>query len=1045
VIGWWVGAAAAAGGDDGAWWVGLPVADVLLEAPEGGLPEQNLEALLRVADGEPLDPHDVRLDLATLFQVGEFSAVEARVDPFTTFDEEGREVAGVLLTYVVAPAPRVARLRVLGAEAFDRPEVEDALGIDVGEVFYPEVDSAVAEARLEGWLVRQGWRGGDVRIQATEPEPGRTYVVVEVDPGRPDTLDSITFVGDLEGVVDVDVLERWARGAGLRVGAPMAPDAPAKAQDRIRERLGRVRRSLWRPYRGWIGSRVTPAVVPGPFPDGAGGQRDGVRVTVAIEPGSQLDLTTQGLGLSGRRKAEAALGLDHRLRITRGWLDDAPGRVAGFLQDRGYYSATATVEARAEERVQHLSVIAVRGGHHELGPSPDLRYVDLAFTWGDGAAEERRERKRDEESLQAVFDQASPDVLRRDVYTEAAMVVGAEAARQFLVDRGQLAAAVTVGEPELKRRTTLLNGLRAVVGAPLRVRITPHVTVAPGPVTRLEALDVVGVAPEAAVEWLADARESAVGGPYSPQDLDGITRRLVEAHRAVGYLEATASVRSEAIGDLARGAIVTVEPGPLVLLRSALVRGAVRTRDPFLQSVVDAPVGQPVTTDTLETIRGDLYDLGIFRTVQTDLLGDEPARDLLVTVDEVAPWVLEGGAGLSTDQGVRLFGRATRANLFGVAHRLELFGQLGLDYRSEDIRDWLPDVFNPEWRAAVSYTAPRFPSPSQEVVFDVILRERVQERTWRMDRTGGGVGLQTRFDALRTEVRLGARLENRQLNQLDTAALLDGEPWDELLGDEPVLPSPWRWQESLTSLVVVDLRDDPIQPRKGALFSLNGEAAPGLPWPDQPVTTFLKGEVRGSFYVPTGPVTLQLSGRGAHVRSLGDNLVPLEDRFRLGGTNSLRGFVRDGVGPQNNAPRVSVDWPTGIGPVIDQVLRDDPDRWTPTGGDVLAQGTMELLVPLTALGMADWEGYSTEVFWDVGNVWMADPRAEPTTEARNAMPALRHGVGLGFQSVTPIGPLQLDLALNPQAAFLGEPARTLLVTELEEPVWRAHLTLGATF
>jgi hypothetical protein len=53
------------------------------------------------------------------------------------------------------------------------------------------------------------------------------------------------------------------------------------------------------------------------------------------------------------------------------------------------------------------------------------------------------------------------------------------------------------------------------------------------------------------------------------------------------------------------------------------------------------------------------------------------------------------------------------------------------------------------------------------------------------------------------------------------------------------------------------------------------------------------------------------------------------------------------------------------------------------------------------------------------------------------MPALRHGVGLGFQSVTPIGPLQLDLALNPQAAFLGEPARTLLVTELEEPVWRA--------
>ncbi len=1047
MYGWWWALVTATAAEDDRWWVGLPVADVAFEASAGGLPEQNLEELLRVQEGGPLRPGDIRLDLATLFQVGEFTGVEARVEPFTVFDEAGAESPGVLLTYVLTPAPKVARLKLIGGEPLSRTELEDALGVDAGQVFFPEVDGRAAEVRLEGWLQRQGWLEPHVRLRTSEPEPGRLYLAVEVDPGRPNTLDALGFVGDdLEGVATREELTRWARQAGLVVGRPVTPEAVSKAQDVIRERLGDVRGSWFRRARGWIGARVTPAIVPGPFPGPDGTPRDGVRITFAVEPGDRLVLDVLGMGFNGRRKAETALGVDHRLRITRGWLDDAPGRLVEFLQDRGYYAATATVLApEPDGDVQKLVVRAERGGLHELGAAPDLRYVDLEMEWGEGAAPEGRERDQDETALQAVFDQSSPDIVRRDVYTAAAMEVGAEAARQFLVDRGQLSARVEVLAPEVRTRRTPLNLVRRFLAMPLRYRITPRITVTPGPTTRLLGLEVVGAIPELDLGFLEAARADAIGGPYSPQDLDLLSRRVVEVHRAAGYIEASTAVEAVADGELGRRATLTVEPGPRVFLRSSLVRGAQRTRLPFLQEVIAAPLGQPVTSDTLETIRGDLYDLGIFRTVQTELLGDDAARDLLVTVDEQAPWILEGGAGLSTDQGVRLFGRATRTNLFGVAHRMELFGQLGLDYRSEDIRDWLPDVLNPEWRAAVSYTAPRFPSSSQEVVADVVLRERIQERTWRMDRSGVGLALQTRFEAARTDVRLGARLEDRQLNQVDLAALLAGEPWALLLGDAPTLPSPWRWQESLTALTVLDLRDDPIQPRKGSLVSLNGEVAPGLPWANQPRTSFVKGELRLATWIPLGAVTLQLSGRGGHVRSLTDGLVPLEDRYRLGGTNSLRGFVRDGAGPQNNAPRVSLDWPSALGPVIDYVLRDDPDRWTPTGGDTVAVGTAEVFVPLPALGLSGWEGYSTELFWDVGNVWLVDPAAVATTETRPAMPTLRHGAGVGFQSATPIGPLAVDLAINPQSAFARGALRTLLVRELEEPWWRVHLTLGATF
>jgi outer membrane protein assembly factor BamA len=311
-----------------------------------------------------------------------------------------------------------------------------------------------------------------------------------------------------------------------------------------------------------------------------------------------------------------------------------------------------------------------------------------------------------------------------------------------------------------------------------------------------------------------------------------------------------------------------------------------------------------------------------------------------------------------------------------------------------------------------------------------------------MDRTGGGVAIETRLD--RTRLRFGGRLETRQLNEVDAGALLAGEPWAGMLANADPDDPPWRVQESLVGLVVHDLRDNPLQPRKGALLSANVEWAPGLPWDEvraQPRTSFLKSEARISGYVPLGGLVLHVAAGGGYIESFA-GLVPLEDRFRLGGTGSLRGFVRDAVGPQNITPPLQVDWPNGIGPAIDYALRDNPQRWTPTGGDTNAVGTAELLMPLPALGLSSWEGWAAELFGDVGNAWLLDPSAAPASENRSA-PLLRVGIGGGMRIDTPIGPLQLDIALNPQAAAAQGPRKVLLIDEWREPVVRAHLTLGA--
>src|SRR5690606_29943749 len=148
----------------------------------------------------------------------------------------------------------------------------------------------------------------------------------------------------------------------------------------------------------------------------------------------------------------------------------------------------------------------------------------------------------------------------------------------------------------------------------------------------------------------------------------------------------------------------------------------------------------------------------------------------------------------------------------------------------------------------------------------------------------------------RTELRTGVRLETRQLEEVDVGALLAGEAWLDLIDTD--LPSRWRMQETVTALLVHDLRDDPVLPTRGTLLSANVELAPGVDWrsvAEQPITRFLKASARATTFVPLGPLTFRATLEGGHATSLTDGVVPLEDRFHLGGTGSLRGFRRDAV------------------------------------------------------------------------------------------------------------------------------------------------------
>jgi len=101
-----------------------------------------------------------------------------------------------------------------------------------------------------------------------------------------------------------------------------------------------------------------------------------------------------------------------------------------------------------------------------------------------------------------------------------------------------------------------------------------------------------------------------------------------------------------------------------------------------------------------------------------------------------------------------------------------------------------------------------------------------------------------------------------------------------------------------------------------------------------------------------------------------DTLIPVEDRFYSGGSNSVRGWSRSLLGPLD-------------------------DEGIPVGGNSLLESSVELRYPI----MGSFAGV---VFTDFGNVWKNSLTCK--------INELRYSVGLGLRYNTMIGPIRLDIA-----------------------------------
>jgi outer membrane protein insertion porin family len=191
---------------------------------------------------------------------------------------------------------------------------------------------------------------------------------------------------------------------------------------------------------------------------------------------------------------------------------------------------------------------------------------------------------------------------------------------------------------------------------------------------------------------------------------------------------------------------------------------------------------------------------------------------------------------------------------------------------------------------------------------------------------------------------------------------------------------------------LLELRDDPFNPKRGSFYSGSAEVASSLIGSE---VDYFKLVGQASYYVPVfWRNTFVVSGRAGWADPCGDTVeVPIQKRFFLGGRTTVRGFAEDGVGP------VGADG-------------------APTGGDYMVNGNVELRVPLQYK-------FILALFLDAGSVWF---QGGPPGYGFD----LRESVGLGIRYVTPIGPLALEYGWK-------------LDRREGEPPGAWHFTIGGVF
>ncbi len=490
-------------------------------------------------------------------------------------------------------------------------------------------------------------------------------------------------------------------------------------------------------------------------------------------------------------------------------------------------------------------------------------------------------------------------------YEETTFETDLERIRYFYADNGYLDAKVTEYDLDFREDSNLFITINLDEGA----------------VYTMNTIDITGNTIYS-TEELQEVLNVAPGDPFSRSKIREDILAVSDLYAEKGYLT---PISEDTEGKLLIDPKLRIdrelkqvdltysirEGVPHFLSRITIVGNGI-TRDKVIRREMLIQEGELLNSALLEKSQQTIFNLGLFEEVNIHLSESvEPDLvDLEVAVTERSTGSFNFGGGWSSLDNFVVSGGVSYANVFGLAHQINLTATLGNKSQLFDLR----------------YTMPHFLDSQYLVGIDAYKTNR-EYTSWDSDSVGGGLRVGREiwrkiFATLKYEYKQD---EIKNVDEDASSIIKEAE-------GESKTSSGWlRLSRSTINNVLL--------PTKGWRTNLTGEIAGGIL---QGENDFYKLGVDNNTYIPIyKDFAFRIKTEVGYVKEYGRNdNVPIFERYFAGGADTVRGYEDRSIGPKD-------------------------ENGEEIGGNLLTVMTGELIIPVR-------KDLRLVAFYDMGDVYGPD-------------------------------------------------------------------------